>query len=347
MPDTNDWARELGVSREAVELYRRSDVIDLHLDTFIWWRTFRYDLHRRHGLGPLRGWFLSQVDLPRALEGGLTGATWIITTNPFKPASLRRRAFQKNLRDLTRLLQEDPRVALVRTAAGYRAARAEGKHGAFLGIQGGNALTSLDDFDAIADGRILRITLVHLTSSGLGRTSAPSLPWLGPPGLTDFGREYIRRMNALRIFVDLAHIGRRAFFEAVEAHDRSQPLLVTHTGIDAVHPHWRNLTDDQIRAVADTGGTIGVMFQASFLGRGRVTAETVVDHLAQIVDVVGEDHASLGSDYDGAIIPPPDLRTPHTLPRLVQAMLDRGFTPERVQKILGGNFLRVVEALRG
>jgi membrane dipeptidase len=347
MPPTHEWARSLGVSDEAVDLYRHSEVIDLHVDTFIWWRIFRYDLHRRHGLGPLGGRFFSQVDLPRALEGGLKGATWIITTNPFRPASLRRSALQRNLRNLTRLLRQDPRVEIVRTAAEYRAARARGQHGAFLGIQGGNALPSVDDFDLIADGQVLRITLVHLTSSHLGRTSAPSILPLGPAGLTDPGRDHIRRMNELRIFVDLAHIGRRAFFEALEVHDRSQPLLVTHTGVDAVRPHWRNVTDEQLRAIADSGGTVGVMFQASFLGKGRVTAETVVDHIAHIVDTVGEDHASVGSDYDGAIIPPADLRTPHAMPRLVQAMLNRGFSPTRVQKILGGNFLRVVEALRG
>jgi membrane dipeptidase len=73
----------------------------------------------------------------------------------------------------------------------------------------------------------------------------------------------------------------------------------------------------------------------------------VVRHLAHVCETVGEDHASLGSDWDGAIVPPRDLETPLALPRLVDAMLRRGFSPERVQKILGRNFLRVVQALRG
>jgi membrane dipeptidase len=347
LPSTRDWARELGVSEEAVELYRTSEVIDLHVDSFIWWRLFRYDLHRRHGLGPLGGRFFSQVDVPRALEAGLKGAIWVITTNPFWPARVRSAVFARNLRAIKGLLVQDPRIVLVRTAAEYRAARAAGKHGAFLGIQGGNALSSLDDFDLIPDGDILRITLVHLTSSRIGRTSAPSPSFLGPADLTRYGWDYVRRMNERKILVDLAHIGRRAFFEAVAAHDPSLPLSVTHTGVDAVHPHWRNVTDEQLRAVADSGGTVGVMFQCDFLGHGEVTAETVVDHIEHIVDTVGEDHASIGSDYDGAIIPPEDLSTPYGMPRLVHSMLRRGFSPSRVQKILGGNFLRVVEALRG
>ncbi len=344
---TRAWARDLGVSEEAVELYRSSDVIDLHVDSFIWWRIFRYDLHRKHGLGPLGGRFFSQVDIPRALEAGLTGATWIITTNPAWPASWRRAAFAKNLRALRGILSADPRVAVVRSAAEYRAARAAGKHGAFLGIQGGNALPALDDFDLIPDGDIVRITLVHLTSSAIGRTSAPSPAFLGPAGLTPFGREYVARMNERKILVDLAHIGRRAFFEAVDAHDESQPLVVTHTGVDAVYPHWRNVTDAQIRAVADTGGTVGIIFQADFLGARGVDVNTVVDHVAHVVDTVGEDHASIGTDYDGAIVPPPDLKSPIAMPRLVHAMLARGWSADRIRKILGGNFLRVVEAVRG
>jgi membrane dipeptidase len=114
-----------------------------------------------------------------------------------------------------------------------------------------------------------------------------------------------------------------------------------------VYEHWRNITDEQLRAVADTGGTVGVMLHAPFLGRRGVDVRTVVDHLAHIVDVVGENHASIGSDYDGAIIPPKDLPGIWALPRLVQEMLDRGWSGDRICKILGGNALRVIEALRG
>src|SRR5690606_19095882 len=130
-----------------------------------------------------------------------------------------------------------PTVALVRSAEEYRQARAAGKHGAFLGVQGGNALPTLEDFDRIPNGEIIRITLVHLTNSQLGRSSAPSPAFFGPRGLTAYGHAYVERMNERRILVDLAHIGRDAFFEALGAHDHAQPLVVTHTGVDAVRPH--------------------------------------------------------------------------------------------------------------
>src|SRR5690606_34177896 len=103
----------------------------------------------------------------------------------------------------------------------------------------------------------------------------------------------------------------------------------------------------QLRAIAESGGTVGVMYQKSFLGKGEVTVRTVVDHLEHIVKTVGEDHASLGSDWDGAISPPADLATPEMLPNLVHEMLRRSWSPARIRKILGGNFLRAVALLRG
>ena len=237
-------------------------------------------------------------------------------------------------------------MAHVRTAAEFRAARAAGEHAAFIGIQGGNALdVHLDALDLLEDRSVLRITLVHMTASRIGAASIPTSSQR--MGLTEHGRAYVERLNELRVGVDLAHINRKGFFDAVAVHDSSQPLFVTHTGVTGVHPHWRNIDDEQLRAVADTGGTVGVILHAAYLGRGGVSAPTVVDHLAHIVDTVGEDHASIGSDYDGSIIPPKDLPGVWALPRLVQEMLDRGWSDTRIRKILSGNAIRAIEALRG
>ncbi|MSP26260.1 MAG: hypothetical protein EXR75_14115 [Myxococcales bacterium] len=343
------WANALGISEGAVALYLASDVIDLHLDSFIWQRIFGYDLTKRHGTGLFGARFYSQVDLPRALEAAMSGATWIITTNPLRTARGRALAFVKNLERLRGIFARvSEQFEVVRNLSEYRAARAAGKHAAFIGIQGGNALDeSLDALDLIPDGLVLRITLVHLSSSRIGTTSSPMKT--RDDGLSDFGRDYVQRLDDKRILVDLAHISRKGFFDAVDVHDKTLPLIVTHTGVSGVHPHWRNIDDEQLRAVANTGGTVGVMYQSSFLGEpywgGRASA--VVEHLHHIVKTVGEDHASLGSDWDGAITPPRDLATCLELPRLVQLMLDRGFSERTIRKILGENFLRVVAAQRG
>ncbi len=344
--DVARTAEKLGVSKEAVELFGSSDAIDLHIESFVWHRVFGYDLNRTHRGGLFGRSFFGHADFPTAREIGLGGATWVISTNPLRSARGRRRAFEKNLRGLRSMLENAPGIRHVRTAREFRAARAAGEHAAFIGIQGGNALDDgIDALDLIADGSVLRVTLVHLTSSRLGASSAPGSSRAA--GLTDFGRSYVERLNELRVGVDLAHVSRKGFFDAVAVHDKTQPLFVTHTGLAGVYEHWRNITDEQLRVVADTGGTVGVMLQAAFLGRRGVTAGTVADHLAHIVDTVGEDHASIGTDYDGAITPPKDLPGLWALPRLVQEMLDRGWSSARIRKILGGNALRVIEALRG
>ncbi|MDP3273656.1 MAG: membrane dipeptidase [Deltaproteobacteria bacterium] len=349
-PDT--WALTLGVSRTAIDLYLDCDVIDLHIEPFLWHRLVGYDMFARHGSGLFNGGFYSQTDLPRIREAQITGATWVITTNPARTAEGRAETFTRNLDELVGELSRVPdEVAVVRNTREYRAARARGVHGAFLGIQGGNALDhSLDALDRLRDDLILRITLVHLTSSRLGVTNSPASILAGDNlGLSDFGRDYVRRLNEKKVFVDLAHIARKAFFDALEVHDKSQPVLVTHTGVTGVTPHWRNVDDEQIRAVADLGGVVGVMYQSSFLGdpTWRGQRLSIVRHLEHIANVAGDDVPALGSDWDGMIVTPRDMPTCLELPRLVQTMLDREWTHSRIRKVLGANFLNTVERLRG
>ena len=132
-------------------------------------------------------------------------------------------------------------------------------------------------------------------------------------------------------------------------HDHSQPLTVTHTGLSGVYAHWRNIDDAQLKAIADTGGTVCVIFHPGFLGPPAAAHDgigLVMRHLAHIIDTVGEDHASLGSDWDGFIVPPDSLKDPLGLPLLVAEMQSRGYRPERIHKILGGNFVRCLRALR-
>jgi len=343
-----DWARELDVPSAAVELYRDSDVIDLHVDSFIWQRTFGYDLTKRHR-APLWGAFLGQVDFPRIREAEISGATWVITTNPLREPADRARAFESNLEQLCGTFARVPdEFQLVTNAREYDIARSAGKHAAFLGIQGGNALdASLSELARLCDARILRITLVHLSSSRIGSTSSPMR--LSDSGLSGFGGQMVELLNERKVLVDLAHISARGFWAARDAHAKDIPFVVTHTGVSGVYRHWRNLDDDQIRAVAESGGVVGIMYHAPFLGdrpwAGRV--ETIARHLAHVLRVGGEDTPALGSDWDGNIITPRDMPTCLELPRLVAALTKLGIEDRVVQKILGRNFLRVVRQVRG
>jgi membrane dipeptidase len=342
------WAAELGIPKAAIELYRSTDVIDLHIDSFIWQRTLGYDLTKRHR-APLWGALLGQVDFPRILEAEISGATWVITTNPVRDAADRARTFEDNLNELERTLQrESAHFQVVTSAREYDAARAAGKHAAFLGIQGGNALDlSLAEMARLCDGRVLRVTLVHLSSSRIGSTSSPMR--LSDTGLSTFGAQMVELLNERKVLVDLAHISERGFWAACEAHARDVPFVVTHTGVSGVYRHWRNLDDEQIRAVARSGGVVGIMYHAPFLGdrpwNGRV--DTISRHLEHVWRVAGEDTPALGSDWDGSIITPRDMPTCLELPRLVAALMARKIPERAIQKMLGQNFLRVVREVRG
>jgi len=348
--DERAHARAIGCSLDAVQLARRSELIDLHVDTFIPSRLWGYDPMARHRGGPLGRFFFGHLDVPRMLDGGLDGAMWSITTNPLRTPRARWRVFLRNLARLRGLISRSGgRLIEVRTAAGYRAARARGAHACLIAVQGLNALEAAPDgVLSLPDDGLVRATLVHLTNAVYGATSSPLGAGRANKGLTDAGREAVTQLNTKRIFVDLAHIHERAFFDAVAVHDRSQPLLVSHTGVAAVCPHWRNLSDAQIKAIADTGGTIGIIFHRPFLRRpgGPTDAGMVVEHIAHVLGVAGEDFVSLGSDYDGAITPPADLAGADRYPRLVQVLLETGLAERQIEKILGANFLRAFALLR-
>lgn len=346
--DAGDWARQLGVSRHAIDLYLSSDVIDLHVDSFIWTRCFGYRLDRRHGPGLLQGRFFRQVDIPRIQEARISGACWVITTNPWRTKKGRARAFAKNLQKITAIFEsQTDDVRLVRTYSDYLDARRSHRHAVFLGVQGGNAIEDPDSWNLLAGGRILRVTLVHLTNSALGLTSSP-LRLGRNNGMSAAGRELIECLNSQRVLVDLAHASENTFYQAIETHQKSLPILVSHTGIDAVYRHWRNLTDRQLKAIADTGGIIGVFFHGPYLARGfaRGHVATIAKHIGYAVRLVGAKHIAVGSDWDGSILTPNDMPTCLELPRLVQALLNEGLADAEIQMVLGASFLRMLREFR-
>lgn len=342
--------RRLGISEEALALVRASEVVDLHIDSFIPVRIFGYALDRAHPRPITMGRFMGHLDWPRMAEGGLTGGMWSITTNPFRRTASRWAVFQRNLDRLRGIVDGSAgRLRIARTRSEYAAARAAGAHAVLLSIQGGNALQGAPDGPAsIADRSIVRVTLVHLTNSDYGATSSPAHRLRRHKGLTPLGKRFVEQLDAQRILVDLAHIHPDGFWDAVAVHDKTLPLVSTHTGVCGVTPHWRNLDDRQLRAIADSGGTVGIIFSYNFLDRpgGPRDSTMIVEHAEHVMKVCGEDCVSIGSDYDGMIVPPRDLTSSATYPVLVQKMLDRGHAPATIQKFLGGNALRVLESIR-
>lgn len=340
----------LGVSAEALQLARDSEIVDLHIDTFIPVRLFGYDPFKRHEAGVFVGRHFGHLDLPRMTDAGLSAGMWSITTNPFRTPAGRWRTFLRNVERMKALVgRSQGAMRLVRSYPEYQAAREAGAHACLLSVQGGNCFDAAPaDLSQLPDRLITRVTLLHLTNSKLGTASTPLSYLRRQRGLTDKGRELVQALDAQRIFVDLAHVHPDGFWDAVQAHDKSLPLIDTHTGVNGVTPHWRNLDDRQLKAIADTGGVVGIIYSAFFLkgAHGHKDGQMILEHMQHVIDTLGEDFVAVGSDYDGAIIPPADFRSGDSYPHLIQLMLDRGWTPERIQKILGLNFLRAFEQLR-
>jgi membrane dipeptidase len=348
--DPEAWARELGIPLEAVELYLSCEVIDLLTASFVWTQVLpRYDLGKRHRPRLPRSAFLNQVDLPRAREAQLAGVCWDIPTDPVGRLHRRSRRGETTRRNIERIIETLARYpndfALARNVSDYRAAQGRGLAAGFVGIQGGEAFEdSPDEIDRVADV-VHRITLVRLAESRIGAPANKRRR--ADVGLSSFGREYAQRVQANRILVDLSHINRRGFFDALEATDPSIPVAVTHAGVNAVRRLWRNIDDDQIKAVAGRGGTIGIVFHPYFLAHGLTCPlETVVDHMEHVVRTAGHDYVSLGSDFDGMITLPDGFRDVTHMPKLVALLLERGWSQDQVSKAMGGNFLRVLESIR-
>jgi len=320
-------------------------VVDLHVETFVWTRIFGYDLAAFHGPGPTAARYLGQADLPRLRMAGLCAVVLSIATNPVRRTGTRSETLLRNIDRLQRSAS---------TSSSTSPPSAPGAFTIHIAVQGGNAFDSPADVRLVPGGTLLRVTLMHLTDSALGATSSPLGRSRGRGGLTATGREMVEALHQQRILVDLAHASRRTFFDALDTLDaldagRSAiPPVVSHTGVSGVHRSWRNIDDTQIRAIADRGGVVGIMFHRGFLGRPahRVGAEAIVRHLEHAIAVGGEDVAALGSDWDGLIVTPRDMPTALDLPVLVDRMLARGWREDRIRRVLGTNALRLIGTVR-
>lgn len=348
--DPDAWARALRVSRHAVDLLVASPFIDLHCDMEVPVRLLGYDPARRHGpwtwaAPPLMG----HTDYPRLREARMTGVVYDLATNVFRPEAQRQAVTLANIERCKAQIAAWPHdLVVARTHADHVEAMAHGRTAMFLALQGGNALAHDPSVLDGPLGRDLhRITLVHLSSSVLGGSNSPSQP---DRGITDRGRDMVQRCNRARVLVDLAHAGKATFWGALEVHDPGLPPIVSHSGLQSVRPHWRNIDDGQARAIADRGGVVGVVYQGNFLDHVPpgfpCRRARIVDHLEHLIAVAGEGSAAIGTDYDGMITPPWDMPDVTHHPLLVQDMLDRGWTDQRIIGVLGANYLRVVAAIR-
>jgi len=327
------------VSKEALELHRSALIVDLHCDILLTTTFLNWNWSKRHPtlLGsPLMG----HCDLPRMKEGNLGCLGLGLVTNPLMGPGAIERMLDRMDRKIADHADE---LELATTAQAVRSARQRGRIACFGGLEGVHSMKGgLDRLEAWRDRGMRYVGFAHFSENeackpmvGLGADKTS--------GLTHFGRDLQAECERLKQIVDVAHVNRAGVLELCRL--ATAPVICSHTACTHIFNSPRGLDDAQIKAIADTGGVIGVIFVSFFLGRGGLDA--VVRHLTHIKDLVGVEHCALGTDWEGWALYPKDLNSADKLPMLTQALLDAGWTPDEILKTYGENFLRVLEDVAG
>ncbi len=326
-------------SEKARAIHAEHPAIDLHADSLMWTRWVGYDLLAHHEPPLPRAALGGHVDVPRLREGG-AGAQFFGLVS--LPVNARARGLARVIDEQIDALEATMErsggaLRLARTAEDVEACRRDGAVAALLGIEGAHALEGdLDRLDAFARRGVRYLGLLHFSANEAGSPAYGR--GKSDDGLTPWGKALVERCEAAGVIVDLAHINRAGFLDACA--QAKKPPIVSHTGVLGAFEHWRNIDDAQLRAVADKGGCVGVIFCPRFVGGEGL--EPVVRHFLHILDVVGEDAAALGSDWDGFIVPTQELKDPRGLPLLTDALLAAGVSERAIGKILRENAMRVL-----
>jgi len=281
-------------------------------------------------------------------------------------------------------------MQIVTDPKGLEKAVRQHKLAAMMGVEGGHMIEDdMDYLDSLFKRGVRYMTLTwnNSTSWATSARDETSHAWtVTPYGLTDKGKKIVQRMNELGMLVDLSHVGEKTFWDAINT--TTKPVLVSHSSVYALCPVFRNLKDDQIKAIGKNGGVIQVNFYSGFLDSNyakrqqaftahhkreldsltalntpgyavneyfshtypreanelRPPLSLLIDHIDYIVKLIGADHVGLGSDFDGIESAPQELDDVSCYPLVTRELVKSGYSKEHIEKILGGNFIRVLTA---
>jgi len=286
------------------------------------------------------------VDLPRAMRGGLGGCfTSIYLSNERAEFNALGYALDE-MNDVFRIAdRSEGRFRICRTVAEIKKAWDEDAFASVFMFEGADPISSsLKELRVFYEAglRMLAPTWSRSTIFAHGVAFGGHLP---ETGLTDLGRKLVHECNQMGIVLDVSHINPAGFWDMIE--ESKQPIVATHSSVKAISPHVRNLDDEQIRALAKKGGTIGINFANIFLRPdmkpdSETTMATIVSHFDYIVNLVGDDHVSFGTDFDGTDIPKV-VGDATGLPLVLRALKAKGYSEVALEKICNGNFLRVAK----
>ena len=233
-------------------------------------------------------------------------------------------------------------LSIARTPADLYANKQQGRHSIMLGIENGLAIDGqLERLRHFAQRGIVYMTLCHNGDNDICDSARGSSTH---QGVSAFGRQVIAEMNRLGIMVDLSHASEKSFYDALEISEL--PIVCSHSSCRALCDHPRNLTDDQMRALAAKGGVMQITMYNGFLVKdGEATVMDALRHLEHAIEVMGIDHVGIGTDFDG------DggvrgMANASELINFTRLLLSRKYSELDIEKIWGGNFLRVMSLIQ-
>ncbi|HPT69623.1 MAG TPA: dipeptidase [Syntrophomonas sp.] len=299
-------------------------IADLHCDTISFLQQNDSSLASNNG----------QYDLGRAVKAGIKLQFFAMFTHPDEP----NRSLRLILKQLSKFYQEmeanQEWIQQVRVYDDILTTDQAGKIGAVLHLEGAECLGyDLDLFYLLYRAGLRSI---GLTWNARNQFAAGVSEGDAAGGLSKLGRRLAAEMDRLGVVLDLSHISKGSFYDALEYY--SKPVFVTHANVFNLCPHPRNLDDQQLKKLAEHGGLIGITQVADFVNLERKDLDAMLDHMVYIADLIGIDYLALGSDFDGAdnmIIN--EVSGYECLPEMLQ---NRGFTAAETEKILFGNVMK-------
>ncbi len=367
------------LAERARALMSRYPVFDAHVDSL------QRSLDLGHDLGERTP---GHLDLVRGRAGGLGAVVFVCWVDPKFLEPSTGGAFRRTselLAEFHALARRHPdRVAFAGNGEALERARESGRVAGIPGVEGGHSIEEdLGKLEWLFERGVRVLTLVWNNSLSWVSSCRDEGRAGVPRGLSDFGRDVVSRMNALGMVVDLSHASDPAFHDALEV--SSAPVLASHSGCRALHDHPRNLTDDQLRALARRGGVVGIVFHPGFLDReaaaeearvrgtdayqalaadndtelflrqsqllereaAPLDVERLVDHVVHAASVAGIESVGIGSDFDGIQRGPRGLEDASCYGFLAERLLARGLSDDDVRAVLGGNATRVFAQVTG
>jgi microsomal dipeptidase-like Zn-dependent dipeptidase len=323
---------------KAKKLHNKIISIDSHVDTPMLFPT-GFDLGKKQG---------GKVNLPM-MEEGLLDAVFMVAYLPqgARDAISSQKATDYALDRLSDIMKQEvicsQFMGIARTPDDVRQLKAAGKKAVFMGIENGYAIGkdiyNLEKFSRLG---VTYITLCHNGNNDICDSASGTPEW---NGLSPFGKEVVAAMNRLGMMIDISHASEKTFDNVLQ--HSSMPIIASHSSVRALAGHRRNLTDRQIKALAEKGGVMQICLYKRFIKQksSEASLSDVIRHICHVVDLVGIDHVGIGSDFDGGgeVI---GCRTSNELIQITMRLIDAGYDDESIAKIWGGNLLRVMQAVQ-